>query len=85
MSFIDATLIVMCAAFGAGLVRVIRGPSLADRVAAADVCLFAVVAALPLLGLRQGSEVFVDAVLVATLLGFVATVSLARLVERKKP
>ncbi len=84
MTFIDVALIVTSAAFGAGLLRVALGPTLADRAAAADVCVFAVVAALPLLAVKEGSEAFVDAVLVATLLGFVATVSLARLIERKK-
>lgn len=81
MTAFDWVLIVLVAAFFAGLVRVALGPSLADRAVAADVCLFVVVSGLAVLSLRLGSPVFLDVVLVATLLGFVATVSLARLIE----
>lgn len=80
MSLVDVALIVLAVAFAAGLVRVARGPSIADRAVAADVCLFIVVAGLALLSTKLDAPAFLDAVLVATLLGFVATVSLSRLV-----
>jgi multicomponent Na+:H+ antiporter subunit F len=81
MSFLDVVLVVLAAAFLVGLLRVALGPSLADRAVAADVCLFVVISGLAVLSLKLESAVFLDVVLVATLLGFVATVSLARLVE----
>lgn len=87
MSLLDVALMVLAAAFAAGLVRVAMGPSIADRAVAADVCFFSVVAALALLSVRLDASAFLDAVLVATLLGFVATVSLSRLVvggERRR-
>ncbi len=84
MSAVDLALLVLAAGFVAALVRVILGPTVADRAVAADVCFYAVVAALALLSVRLEAPALLDAVLVATTLGFVATISLARLVRRKK-
>jgi multicomponent Na+:H+ antiporter subunit F len=84
MNLIDIALIALGLSFIAGLVRVALGPTLADRAVAADVCLFAVVAGLALLAIRKDEPVFVDAVLIATLLGFVAAVSFARLIGRRR-
>ncbi len=82
MTGIDAALVILAVALITALVRVAIGPTLADRALAADVCFFVVVAAVALLAVRLDSATFLDAVLVATLLGFVATVALARLVGR---
>lgn len=84
MNLVDVALLFLGLAFAAGIARVVIGPTLADRAVAVDVCLFSVVGALALLSVRRGTEVFVDAVLIATLVGFVATVALARLVARRK-
>lgn len=85
MTAVDLALLLLVAAFLAALSRVARGPTVADRVIAADVCFFTVVAVLALLSARDGTSWFLDAVLVATLLGFLASVSLARLIERDRP
>lgn len=82
MNPVDLALLFLGISFAAGVARVAIGPSLADRAIAADVCLFIVVAALVLLAIRQRAAAFVDAALVGTLVGFVATVSFARLVGR---
>jgi len=84
MIVVDVALLMLALALALGLVRVFRGPSVADRAVAADVCLYAVVAALSLLSIRLGAAALLDAVLVATMLGFVATLSLAILVKRKR-
>jgi multicomponent Na+:H+ antiporter subunit F len=80
---IDVALILTMLGFIAGLIRVAMGPSLADRVLAADMCLFAVIGAFALLAVKLDVGAFVDAVLVATLLGFLATVALSTLVEKR--
>lgn len=82
MIVVDVALGTLGVALLAGLIRVIVGPTLADRAVAADVCLFVVVAGVALLAVRLDAPAFLDAVLVATLLGFVATISLARLVGK---
>jgi multisubunit Na+/H+ antiporter MnhF subunit len=67
--------IVMC------LVRLARGPSSFDRALAFDGLVLNVVGAVLLLSMLLATDVFVDAVLVVTLLGFVGTVALAAYLE----
>jgi multicomponent Na+:H+ antiporter subunit F len=82
MTAIDLALGVLALAFALGLVRAVRGPSVADRALAADLCLYVIVAAIALLALRTGYAEFLDVVLIATLLGFLATVALGALISR---
>jgi multicomponent Na+:H+ antiporter subunit F len=83
MTLLDPPLLAIAAAFLLALVRVLRGPSVADRAVAADVALYGAIAAIALLAVREGSEQLVDVTLVATLLGFLATVALSLLVGRR--
>lgn len=64
-------------------VRVVRGPSLADRVVALDAFVMIVVCGVAVQAARVDSDRFLDAVLVATLIGFISTVTVARFVERR--
>jgi multisubunit Na+/H+ antiporter MnhF subunit len=79
----DIALAMISLGFLLALVRVARGPSVADRAVGADVALSAIVGAIALVALRTGAEEFLDVVLVATLLGFLATVALSVLVGRR--
>jgi multicomponent Na+:H+ antiporter subunit F len=83
MILLDVALAVLAVTFGLALLRAIRGPSVADRAVAADVALYVIVAAIALLALRSQTAAFLDVVLVATLLGFLATVALGVLVGRR--
>lgn len=58
--------------------RMLIGPAAADRAAAADLLLVAVVGLLALLGFQNGSNYIFDIVLVAALVGFISAISLAR-------
>ena len=49
---LDIVLVAIALAFGAALIRVLRGPSVADRAIAADVALYGVIAAVAVLMLR---------------------------------
>jgi multicomponent K+:H+ antiporter subunit F len=62
--------------------RLLRGPELPDRVLALDTMYVNIVALVVLLGLRQGTQVYFEAALLIALLGFVATVALARYLAR---
>jgi multicomponent Na+:H+ antiporter subunit F len=84
MSVVDVALLMLAVALAMALARVIKGPTVADRAIAADVCLYTVVAALSLLSIRLDAPVLLDAVLIATMLGFIATVALAGLLRRKR-
>ena len=59
--------------------RMLRGPHAGDRAIAADLVFFAFIALLALIGVRTDNEFVYDVVIVATLVGFVSAVSLARL------
>ncbi len=62
--------------------RLIKGPSLQDRVVALDFMTVAIVAFCGLAAIRYGTPAFLDVALVLALVGFLATVALARFAER---
>ena len=75
--FVAVTLALVLAAW-----RLLRGPEMPDRVLALDTLYINVVALVILLGLRLGSDLLFEAALVIAMLGFIATVALARFVAR---
>ncbi|MEM9850902.1 MAG: monovalent cation/H+ antiporter complex subunit F, partial [Pseudomonadota bacterium] len=70
------------AAVGFALYRLARGPSLPDRVVALDMMTVAIVAFCGLAAISSCDAAFLDVALVLALLGFLATVALARFAER---
>lgn len=62
--------------------RLLAGPSPVDRVLALDTLYVNTAGLVILLGLRLGSDLLFEAALVIAMLGFVATVALARFVAR---
>lgn len=85
MTVIDLCLALSTLAFAIALVRIALGPSTADRGLAADVGYLSAVSAVAMLAVRADAEVFADVVLVATLVGFLATLGFAWLIERRSP
>ena len=65
------------------LVRVVVGPSLADRVVALDGLLIVVICGLAVNAARTDSDVFTDVAVVIGLLGFLGTAVAARFIERR--
>jgi multisubunit Na+/H+ antiporter MnhF subunit len=65
------------------LVRLLRGVSLPDRIVALDTLLVTLVCGLAVLAARTGSGVFLDVMVVASLLGFTGTTLVARFIERR--
>ena len=66
------------------LLRAVQpGMSLADRVVALDVFLTIIVTGIAVAAIRAGSAVFLDMIVVVSLLGFVATITVARFIERR--
>lgn len=65
------------------MIRLIKGPSLPDRVVALDTMTVLIVAFCGLYTLESGTTAFLDVAVVLALIGFLATVALARFVERK--
>lgn len=65
------------------LVRVVRGPSIADRVVAADLFLTFLVMAAATLSARSGQGAYLEAMLVIAVVGFLGTAMVARFIERR--
>lgn len=63
-------------------VRLVKGPTLSDRVAAVDMVAFLAIGFLAVHSLRSGSTAFLDAAVVLALFAFLATAAFARHVER---
>ncbi|WP_310563969.1 K+/H+ antiporter subunit F [Hydrogenophaga sp.] len=62
--------------------RLLRGPTIADRVLALDTLYLSLVALVVMLGLRWQTALLFEAALIVALLGFVGTVALARYLSR---
>ncbi|KPF50673.1 cation:proton antiporter [beta proteobacterium AAP121] len=79
---LDFAVLAVAAAVLMCLWRLLRGPSLPDRVLALDTLYINAIALAVLLGLRQGSALFFEAALIIAMLGFVSTVAAARYLAR---
>ena len=79
---IDLSLGILTLAFVLTAWRLLRGPDVADRVLAIDTLYIKTVALVILLGLRLESALLFEAALVIAMLGFIATVALARFLVR---
>ena len=65
------------------LFRLLRGPSVPDRILALDTLFVAAIAQLVLYGMHLGSAIYFEAALVIAMLGFVGTVVLSKYVLRR--
>lgn len=73
---------LVATAFGLSFFRLIRGPSLPDRILALDTLYINAIALLILLGIRLASPLYFEAALLIALMGFVGTVALCKFVLR---
>jgi len=86
-AWIDGAALVLVllalAASALAMVRMLRGPTHADRVVALDILLAAGIALCVAASLQTQRTVFLDVAIGLALVGFVATIGWARLVERR--
>ncbi|WP_345792937.1 K+/H+ antiporter subunit F [Thauera sp. JM12B12] len=62
--------------------RLLRGPTLMDRVLAVDTMVINVIALIILFGIQQRTTIFFEAALLFAMFGFIATVAYCRFVLR---
>jgi multicomponent Na+:H+ antiporter subunit F len=74
--------VMVFVAVGMGLLRLALGPTLPDRVVALDMMTIAIVAFCGLMAVYSDDAAFLDVALALALVGFLATVALARFAER---
>ena len=78
----DIALALLALAMLLCLVRLLRGPALADRILALDTLYINALAGLVVAGIRLAEPSFFDAALVIGMLGFVGTVAFAKYLLR---
>jgi len=77
------TLSALVVAVALVVVRLVRGPTVADRVVALDVLSAVSIGFIAAYTVATGATALLDAALVVALVAFVATVAFARFVERR--
>lgn len=80
---IDITFIALIVAAILAFVRLARGPSLPDRVVGLDLMTVLIVLFCAAFSIAANDRTFLDVALVLALIGFLATVALARFAERR--
>jgi multicomponent Na+:H+ antiporter subunit F len=78
------TAVLLVTTLPALIYRMVAGPTIPDRALAADFILFVTIGLVALLGVALASSATFDLVLIATAVGFLATLALARLITRQK-
>ncbi len=76
------TLLMYAAAMALGLLRLLRGPSVQDRVLALDFLYVASMLIMLVLAIRHDSEMYFEGALLMALFGFVGSVALAKFLLR---
>ncbi|WP_420393174.1 cation:proton antiporter [Acuticoccus sp.] len=78
-----ASFVMLSASFVLIIVRIVRGPSLPDRILALDLLVMVAVGFIAAFGIRTGFSIYVDIAIALGLVGFLSTVALARFVLRR--
>ena len=87
-TFLSVSVLIGFGALSASLVmafvRLVRGPSLPDRVLALDLVSFISVAFIALYSVATGQQVFIDAAIALALIAFLGTLAFARFIEQSR-
>lgn len=81
MSFLGGALVVLMLTIPFAVYRLVKGPSLADRVVGLDLITSVSVALAALYALVSGQTAFLDVAIALALFAFLATLGLARYIE----
>ncbi len=85
--FIDASIVVCMHMVGVAMLlalwRLLRGPTVPDRILALDTLSVTAIAQLMLFGMHLDSPIYFEAALIIAMLGFVSTVVLSKYVLRR--
>ncbi|WKA59762.1 Na(+)/H(+) antiporter subunit F1 [Planococcus shenhongbingii] len=82
MMFYWISLLIISFAFAGLLYRLVKGPTVADRVVALDALGVALVSIVALLSLIIGTEFFLEIILLLSILSFIGTTAFAKFIER---
>ena len=79
---IIATSVIVFLSLTLSLFRLLRGPSLPDRILALDTMFINTLALILLQGLRLGTQLYFEGALLIAMLGFVSTVAISKYLLR---
>ncbi len=79
---LSLTLGILALSFLLTSVRIIRGPSLADRIVALDMLVAVGIGFIAVIGIQTGYYLYIDIAIALGLVGFLSTVAFARFVLR---
>ncbi|MBW3098637.1 cation:proton antiporter [Pseudohoeflea coraliihabitans] len=77
---VDLSLWILSLSFLVTLIRVIRGPTLPDRVLALDMLVAVAIGFIAVIGIKTGYVLYVDIAIALGLVGFLTTVAFARFI-----
>ena len=77
---INVTLALLAISFLMIVVRIVRGPTLPDRILALDMLIVVGIGFIAVIGVKTGYYLYVDVAIALGLVGFLATVAFARYV-----
>jgi multicomponent Na+:H+ antiporter subunit F len=80
---VNIALVMILLGLAVAFVRLAIGPSLADRVVALDMMTITIIGFCGVYGIAVDEAAFLDVAIVLALVGFLATVALARYAERR--
>lgn len=73
-------LVILCLSFIVTVFRVVRGPTLPDRILGLDMLVSVAIGFTAVIGIKTGYALYVDIAIALGLVGFLATVAFARFV-----
>ena len=80
---VNASFLMVVLALFLAFIRLIKGPSLSDRVIALDMMTITIMAFCGVFAIFSEDQAFLDVAVVLALIGFLTTLSLARFAERR--
>ncbi len=80
---IEISLFMVMAGVVLSFIRLVKGPTNADRIVAIDMMTVSIVAFCGLFAVRSDTAAFLDVAVVLALVGFLSTLALARFAERQ--
>lgn len=83
MRVIEVCFAMLCLALIISFMRLVKGPTVADRVVALDLIAIISVGIIILYDVAMELPVFLDAAIVLALVGFAGTIGFARYIERR--
>jgi len=79
----SAVLIILSISLILAFIRLVRGPSLPDRVIALDLATTMAIGIIAVFAMQNNQAVFLDVALILALLSFLSTVAFAYYIERR--